>query len=121
LKQNIARSDLSRGVIDKEKTVSYLGPNLRYIDFFFSVQDLTKTFDIDAFFSTLKATKRIAYIGKPRSGNIQRQGSFILSLTTYHPSSLPGLLPAAFVVRPYMTVPIQAKKPTNVLKINMVD
>jgi len=52
----------NRGVTGKEETVSYLVPSLRHIDFFFSVQDLTKTFDVDAFCGALEATKRIAYI-----------------------------------------------------------
>ncbi len=52
----------NKGVTGKEETVSYLIPSLRHIDFFFSVQDFTQTFDIDAFCSTLEATKRIAYI-----------------------------------------------------------
>jgi hypothetical protein len=49
-------------VTGEEETVSYLVPSLKHIDFFFSVQDFTQAFDVDALCSALKATKGIAYI-----------------------------------------------------------
>lgn len=52
----------NRGVTGEEETVSYLVPSLKCIDFFFSVQDFTQAFDVDSFFSALKATKGVAYV-----------------------------------------------------------
>ena len=50
---------------DEEEHVRYLIPSLKYIDFFFSVQDFTQTFNADAFRSALSATKRDSIHSKP--------------------------------------------------------
>jgi hypothetical protein len=46
----------------QEETVRYLVPSLKHIDFFFSVRDMTQTFDVHAFCGALEATKEITYI-----------------------------------------------------------
>ena len=49
-------------MIRKGETINYLIPSLKYIDFFFSIQDFTQTFDANAFCSVLRATNKITYI-----------------------------------------------------------
>lgn len=49
---------------DETKSVSYLIPHLKHIDFFFAVRDFTQTFNADAFSSALKITRKVAYIAR---------------------------------------------------------
>ena len=45
-------------VEDEGKSVGYLIPSLKHIDFFFAVRDFTQNFNADAFFSALKNHKK---------------------------------------------------------------
>ena len=54
----------NKGVTSKEEMATYLVPRLKRIDFFFSVQDFTQTFDTSAFCSALVATNKITYIAR---------------------------------------------------------
>ncbi len=51
----------NRGGTEDGEITNYLVPSLKHIDFFFSVQDFTQTFDIARFCDVLKATGRITY------------------------------------------------------------
>jgi len=52
----------NKSIMSKERTINYLVPSLKYIDFFFSIRDFTQTFDIDAFCSVMRTTDKITYI-----------------------------------------------------------
>ena len=54
---------VKNGILSHEDAiVAYLIPRLRQFDFFFTVQDLTQTFQADVFRDALKATKQITYV-----------------------------------------------------------
>lgn len=52
----------NRGIVGNEKVANYLVSSLRHIDFFFSVQDFTQTFDSSVFCSALGASNKITYM-----------------------------------------------------------
>ncbi|MHA7877406.1 MAG: IPExxxVDY family protein [Bacteroidota bacterium] len=52
----------NRGITDHDALISYLVPGLKHFDFFFSVQDLTQTFDVRGFYRALVATNKMTYI-----------------------------------------------------------
>ena len=52
----------NKSMTKQEGVVNYLISKMRYIDFFFSVQDFTQTFDSNVFCSALKATNKINHI-----------------------------------------------------------
>ena len=52
----------NKSMTRQKGVVSYLVSKMRYVDFFFSVQDFTQTFDISAFCNALKATNKINHI-----------------------------------------------------------
>ncbi len=52
----------NRIVTGERDTAAYLLSGLKHIDFFFAVQDLTQTFDVEAFCKALRATKRVTHV-----------------------------------------------------------
>lgn len=51
-------------VTGEEDKAAYLFSDLKYVDFFFAVQDLTETFDVDVLCRTLRTTTGVAYISQ---------------------------------------------------------
>ena len=52
----------NRLVTDEQDTAAYLLSDLKHMDFFFAVRDLTQTFDVEAFCKALSATKRVIHV-----------------------------------------------------------